>query len=84
MNDSLGWLDIEEIGELLAEHHPERDPLRIGFVDLKKLVLGLPGFVEDPKHPCNEKILEHIQAAWIEERAGTPRRSSDDDEDEDA
>jgi FeS assembly protein IscX len=41
--------------------------------------MALPGFFEDPKHPCNEKILEHIQAAWIEERSDAPR-SDDDDE----
>ncbi|MFO0855975.1 MAG: Fe-S cluster assembly protein IscX [Phycisphaerales bacterium] len=78
MTDSFGWLDIEFIGELLAEHYPQRDPMRIGFVELKKLVTALPGFVEDPKHPCNEKILEHIQAAWIMEKSNTPRNEDDD------
>lgn len=80
MPDSFGWLDIELIGELLAEHFPQRDPLRIGFVDLKKLVMSLPGFVEDPQHPCNEKILEHIQAAWIIERDNSPRNDDDSDD----
>ncbi len=84
MEDTFGWLDVEFIGELLCEHHSDRDPTRIGFVDLKKLVLGLPGFVDDPKHPCNEKILEHIQAAWIDERSdGSPFVEDDDDDDDD-
>ncbi len=78
MEDSFGWLDIELIGELLAEHYPQRDPMRIGFVELKKLVAALPGFTEDPKHPCNEKILEHIQAAWIMEMSNTPRNEDED------
>lgn len=82
MAHSFTWLDTDFIGELLAEHHPDRDPLRIGFVELKKLVMALPGFFEDPKHPCNEKILEHIQAAWIEERSDGPRSDDDDDDDE--
>jgi FeS assembly protein IscX len=68
--DTFDWLETEYIGELLHEHYPERDPLRIGFLELKKLVMGLPGFVERPGHHVNEKILEHIQAAWIEERGG--------------
>jgi FeS assembly protein IscX len=29
-------------------------------------VLSLPGFDDDPKH-SGEKILEAIQAAWIDE-----------------
>lgn len=77
-HDEFGWLDVEFIGELLAEHHPDRDPLRIGFVELKKLVVALPGFREEPGHGVNEKILEHIQAAWIDERSGKPPASDDD------
>jgi len=66
--DTFGWLETELIGELLAEEHPDKDPLRVGFTELKKLVVALPGFEEEPGHPVNEKILEHIQAAWIDER----------------
>jgi FeS assembly protein IscX len=29
--------------------------------------MALPDFDDDPKH-CGEKVLEAIQAAWIEER----------------
>lgn len=67
-SERFTWLDTELIGELLAERHADRDPMRIGFVELKKLVVALPGFEEEPGHPVNEKILEHIQAAWIEAR----------------
>jgi len=66
--DTFGWLDVELIGELLAERHPEIDPVRVGFVELKRLAAALPGFGEEPGHPCNEKILEYIQKHWIEER----------------
>lgn len=69
--ETLHWLDVQTIGELLEERHPDRDPLHIGFVELKYLVANLPGFAEQPGHPCNEKILETIQAVWIEERNDT-------------
>ena len=46
----------------------DKDPLRTGFVELKRLVMSLEGFHEEPGHPCNEKILETIQRFWIEER----------------
>jgi FeS assembly protein IscX len=72
-SDTFGWLDTELIGELLAETHPNIDPMRVGFVELKKLVTALPGFKEEPGHPVNEKILEHIQKFWIEEREDIQR-----------
>ena len=65
---TFGWLEVRHIGELLAERHPEIDPLRVGFPELKRLVSQLPGFQEEPGHPCNERILEEIQRYWIEER----------------
>jgi FeS assembly protein IscX len=67
-SDTFGWLETELIGEMLAETYPDRDPMRVGFVELKKLVAALPGFKEEPGHPVNEKILEHVQKYWIEER----------------
>jgi FeS assembly protein IscX len=76
-DDTLHWLDVDLIGELLHEQHPGADPMRVGFVELKKLVLGLPGFVEQPGHPCNERILEEIQRYWIEARVGKPPRDDD-------
>ena len=65
---TFGWLDVDLIGELLAEKHPDIDPYRVGFPQLRKLVTELPGFHEVPGHPSNEKILETIQRFWIEER----------------
>jgi FeS assembly protein IscX len=38
------------------------------FPRLKALVQQLPGFAEQPGHPCNERILEAIQQAWIDAR----------------
>lgn len=67
MGASIGWLDVREIGEMLAEAHPKRDPLTVRFTELRGLVEKLPGFAADPKHPVNEKILETIQVIWNEE-----------------
>lgn len=63
----MKWTDTNDIAIELAEMHPEVDPTRINFVDLMNWVLALPGFDDDPKH-CGERILEAIQAAWIEEK----------------
>ena len=68
MSKTFGWLEVRLIGELLAEHHPDIDPLRVGFPQLKSLVTALPNFQEEPGHPSNERILEEIQRHWIEER----------------
>lgn len=65
---SFGWLEVDLIAELLAERHRDKDPLRVNFVDLKRLIQALPGFAEEPGHPCNEKILETVQAKWLEEK----------------
>ncbi len=62
----MKWTDTQDVAIALADAHPGRDPNAINFVDLYKLVLALPGFDDDPKR-CGEKILEAIQAAWIEE-----------------
>ncbi len=73
MDDTFHWLDVDVIGEELNEHYPDRDPMRVGFLELKKLVLALPGFKEEPGHVVNERILEEIQKCWIEERHGGRR-----------
>lgn len=63
----MRWTDITDIAIDLCEAHPEVDPLGVNFVDLRSWVLALPGFDDDPER-CGEKILEAIQAAWIDER----------------
>jgi FeS assembly protein IscX len=63
----ISWTDIEEIGIELAEKFPDVDPLSVRFTDLHKWVTELADFEDDPKK-SNEKILEAIQMAWLEER----------------
>ncbi len=62
----MKWTDSREIALALADAHPDIDPATIRFTDLFNWVLALPGFDDDPKH-SGEKILEAIQAAWIDE-----------------
>ena len=63
---SLKWLDVLDIAIELADRREDVDPRYVNFVDLRNWVLELEGFDDDPDH-CGEKILEAIQAAWIEE-----------------
>ena len=65
---SLRWTDSLEIAIALDDAHPDVDPLKVNFVDLRDWVLGLEEFDDDPEH-SGEKILEAIQLAWIEERS---------------
>jgi FeS assembly protein IscX len=62
----IGWRDTEDIGIALSERHPDVDPLGVRFTDLHRYVTELPGFGDDPK-ASNEKILEAIQMAWLDE-----------------
>ena len=64
----LLWTDVRAIAIELEERRPEADNVNLRFTDLHKWVLELPDFADDPKR-SNEKILEAIQAAWIEERS---------------
>ena len=63
----MKWTDVSEIAMELDEAHPEVDPVTVNFVDLMRWVLELPDF-DDVEGHCGERILEAIQAAWIEER----------------
>jgi FeS assembly protein IscX len=67
----MHWTDVYDIAPALADNHPEFDAQKvqwIRFTDLHALVVGLSGFTDDPLK-SNEKILEAIQAAWLEELA---------------
>ena len=62
----MKWTDTREIAIALTEKFPDQDPKAVRFTDLHQRVMALPGFDDDPKR-CGEKILEAIQAAWMEE-----------------
>jgi FeS assembly protein IscX len=63
----LRWTDVREIAIALEEHHPRADNVNLRFTDLHKWITNLPDFGDDPAR-SNEKLLEAIQMAWIDER----------------
>lgn len=67
MAKKLRWTDVHDIAIELEDAHPDVDVVNLRFTDLWKWVQELPDFGDDPNR-SNEKILEAIQAAWIEER----------------
>lgn len=64
----MKWTDIEDIALALEEQRPTTEILAIRFTDLWQWVQDLPGFSDDPQK-SNERVLEAIQMAWLEERA---------------
>lgn len=62
----IDWSDIQEIAIELYENFPEIDPQWISFPDLHKKICHLENFIGNPKN-SNEKILEAIQMAWMDE-----------------
>ena len=65
--DEISWSDVHEIGFRLSEAHPDTDPLSVRFTDLHRWITELEGFTGDPLK-SNEKVLEAIQMAWLDER----------------
>ena len=63
----LKWSDVTDIAILLEEKYPNKDNVNLRFTDLHKWVVNLNEFVDNPD-ASNEKILEAIQMAWIDER----------------
>lgn len=62
----MKWTDINDIAIELYEIHPDVDPQYVRFTDLHAWVMALPDFDDAPDR-SNEKILEAIQMAWIDE-----------------
>jgi FeS assembly protein IscX len=62
----MKWTDVQTIAIELAEAHPDVDPRQVRFTDLRRWVMELPGFDDDPAR-SGEKVLEAIQQAWIDE-----------------
>jgi FeS assembly protein IscX len=62
----MKWRDVREIAVALSECHPDVAPLSVRFTDLHRWVCELPAFEDDPGR-SNEKVLEAIQMAWLDE-----------------
>ncbi len=63
----LKWTDSRDIAIALDEAYPDVDPQYIRFTDLHTWICALEEFQDDPES-SNEKILEAIQMAWLDER----------------
>ena len=63
----LKWNDSIDIAIELESLHPEVDVVNLRFTDLHKWICELDDFDDVPDN-SNEKILEAIQMAWIEEK----------------
>jgi FeS assembly protein IscX len=63
---ALKWTDVRPIAIALADTHPGVDPLKIRFTDLHAWICALDDF-EDAPDCSNEKILEAVQMAWVDE-----------------
>ena len=61
----LKWTDVHEIALFLATSKPEADPRYVNFVELHHWVRSLDDFDDVSAH-CGERVLEAIQAAWID------------------
>ncbi len=64
----MKWTDTQEIAMALTDKHSGIDPQYVRFTDLHRWVIELEEFDDDPNR-SNEKILEAIQLAWIEDAA---------------
>ena len=62
----LKWTDVQEIAIALEEIHPDVDPQYVRFTDLHDWVCKIEDFDDDPNR-SSERILEAIQATWIDE-----------------
>ena len=60
------WSDILDIAIGLNDAYPEIDPQWISFPDLHSKICSLESFNDNPS-ASNEKILEAIQMAWMDE-----------------
>jgi FeS assembly protein IscX len=63
----MRWTDIQDIAIELEDRYPDTDNVNLRYTDLHKWICDLPDFEDDPQ-ASNEKILEAIQMAWIDER----------------
>ncbi len=63
----MKWTDVYDVAMSLEEKFPDIDVMNVRFTDLQKYVLSIDGFDDTPNR-CNEKVLEAIQTAWLDER----------------
>jgi FeS assembly protein IscX len=57
---------VEDIAIALADKYRNVTPKEVGFTDLRRYVIELPGFADDPQ-ASDDDNLEAIQLAWHDE-----------------
>ncbi len=62
----IKWEDTQLIAETLFDNYPDVDPQWVRYTDMHAWICGLADFADDPEK-SNEKILEAMQMAWIDE-----------------
>lgn len=62
----MKWTDSLEIAQALADAHPDVDPRAVRYTDMHAWICALDGFDDEPQ-ASNERILEAIQMAWMDE-----------------
>lgn len=60
------WDASYEIILALMRHYPDVDVEAVGIVQLKEMILALPGFYDDPEI-AHERLLCDILREWYEE-----------------
>lgn len=63
----MKWNDIYDIAIALEEKYPSTEILALRFTELWKMIQDLEEFDDDPEK-SNERVLEAIQMAWLQER----------------
>jgi nitrogen fixation NifU-like protein len=67
--EPLQWRNFGRLVRALWAAYPKVDPLDLTMTKLFKMVLQLPGFQDDPE-AATEELLEKLQMAWHDVRAG--------------
>ncbi|MGU9951850.1 MAG: Fe-S cluster assembly protein IscX [Gammaproteobacteria bacterium WSBS_2016_MAG_OTU1] len=62
----MKWTDSLDIAIALMDAHPDVDPRTVRYTDMHAWICALDEFDDQPQ-ASNERILEAIQMAWIEE-----------------
>ncbi len=63
----MKWTDIYDIAMDLEDDYPDTRILQLRFTELHQMICNLENFDDEPNN-SNEKILEAIQMAWLDER----------------
>lgn len=62
----LGWDATYEIVLALMQHFPQADLDQVGLHQLKRMIVGLPNFADDPAL-AHDDLLADILREWWEE-----------------